>query len=120
MAKEIKFKIWDNKQKKMIREWVNMPLSVDLKNNTFEFSKHIIENVEILQYTGIKDKNGKEIYEGDIIKTHDGVYTIEFVGGAFEGVKDNKKYKNKKDYFMLNRGNKDSLVEVVGNIYESS
>lgn len=73
MMKEIKFRAWDKNQK-----WMFYPSSISWKDgklwvcnsrgeNRLEYEL-INPNAELMQYTGLKDKNGKEIYEGDIVK----------------------------------------------------
>ena len=71
--REIKFRAWDNRNNTMVYQngsrtskdgavtWyypIRFPLHSEKKWPT---------NVELMQYTGLKDKNGKEIYEGDIL-----------------------------------------------------
>ena len=62
--REIKFRAWNQAEKKMIVNRVG-----------FHYEQHPYtkwddcgDDLILMQYTGLKDKNGKEIYEGDVVK----------------------------------------------------
>jgi uncharacterized phage protein (TIGR01671 family) len=76
----------------------------------------------LMQYTGLQDKNAKEIYEGDILRVYSfnfntsgpipDILNVVFNGGAFE------LYRGDSDLMGL-RTNYIKECEVIGNIYES-
>lgn len=114
----IKFRIWDNINNKMY----NLGNLEDCLYRT-EFEEEFgydLTNYIIMQYTGLKDKNGKEICEGDIIKSG-------FIGEVYwEGAGFYIKFFNREidDYIYCSLGYfKNNIhpkeIEVIGNIYEN-
>jgi len=110
--RKICFRAWDKRQEKMI-----------LKFNLGVGGNSESEYFYIMQYTGLKDKNGKEIYEGDILSCtrmidydlfSDTVnLEVKFEGGAYMPMCENKMTKFRilpKHYY----------VEIIGNIYTDS
>ena len=63
MNREIKFRAWDDVSEKMLN-W-NDFLDTNMKNT---FIAPESTGLILMQYTGLHDKNGKEIYEGDLVQ----------------------------------------------------
>lgn len=110
--REIKFRAWTEPENKMIN-W-NSLLRMNLYN-IFVIPEQC--GVILMQYTGLKDKNGKEIYEGDIIQTEELTAVIEYSEIYAEYITTNTNQIQYEDEPLGDlRGEE---IEVIGNIYEN-
>lgn len=113
-----KFRAWD----KDAGRWAlpdDMPINTE--GEYFELGG---EWLHIMQFTGLKDMNGTEIYEGDRVRFWTGLNEeflgeVKFVDGCFDIVCENAgKYNTLRDYLKVYVGN--HAVKVIGNVYEQS
>lgn len=131
--RELKFRAWEIEDKKYypviklrFDSQVGKPDSAELWLSRYANEiADIPEQIELEQYTGLKDKNGKEIYDGDIIQETLG-FDVDSIDGTF-------RYKVIWNEDMLcwsleyigNESIHDDLyecnstVEVIGNIHEN-
>lgn len=116
--RELKFRAWDLEFKEMITEDLMISSSGDLYCNykTGAIKAFPTGTYEIMEYTGFKDKNNKEIYEGDIFKSS-GEYRwseVKFEEGKFII---NLRGARRFDLCELFEGH--DRPEVIGNIFEN-
>ncbi len=141
MKRKIKFRAWDRSNGKWLKEFVLFNYG---GIGTLTGNDAYVNNLDLMQFTGLLDKNGVEIYEGDILRTRyietikgvreamgydvevePGVYdfygVVVFAEGAFRFLptecKSWKKFKRKYpcDESMIDTENED----VIGNVHEN-
>ena len=114
MSREIKFRVWDNNKK---------CFPIDGEIYLFDAIKGYRKNLIAEQYTGFKDKNGKEIYEGDVLVIHhrwsdlSGYYLMVHWGKVRAGWI--VAYHKGDTIRAIDLSHIINLVEIIGNIHEN-
>jgi uncharacterized phage protein (TIGR01671 family) len=120
MKREIKFRAWNKTKKQMVETYAYFDKQ-GILHGVFTYpGSHYIP----LQYTGLKDMNGKEIYEGDVL-TVTSKSDYKYITTIGLGWTDDDEYGW---YWLSNQGTKNIIrdiymvaerYEVIGNIYEN-
>lgn len=129
MNREIKFRAWDKRMSRMLQN--AMPMRGSIWWNNGDCFDGCGKEYDVMQFTGIKDANGNEIYEGDVVKTfwqHDGHINrdYEVIGavGYHEGMAQFLITNDAKDqwcpFYSFEREEYfPDYTVVIGNIYEN-
>ena len=120
--KELKIKAWLKKEKKMVSiigidfnyEYIRYTEDDNLFNSDYKVAE--FKDIELLQFTGLKDNGGQELYEADVIRFNDGIDDIfglisyDDEDGAYR-----VSYENITEHLLEREGD----FEIVGNIFEN-
>jgi uncharacterized phage protein (TIGR01671 family) len=128
MQREIQFRAWDIQEQRMIQNYAHKGINGRLYIVSQDDDA---ERTELMQFTGLLDKNGKKIFEGDIVRFRryyeksdeldQGIGVVEFCKRDclyYLQLTQCKQIKPKPSGFFRGLGDL-GLCEVIGNIYEN-
>lgn len=127
MKREIKFRAWDVQKKQMIMpdmsEWTDLFIELDggiyqAKEYGYERTilKDSVSNVPLMQFTGLTDKNGVEVYEGDVIEKQGKKYRVYWKGSAASFAC--RQLDTTGAVYHLNK-KRTAISEIIGNIHQN-
>ena len=116
----LQFRVWDTVKKAMSEVQAIVYAEEKVYPIYFKEIRRYIPFSEaiLMQSTGLFDKNGKEIFEGDVLRDSESIVIVKFVDGAFS-----VDYRNMggewRNYGSLFRYLRDFEGEIIGNVYEN-
>lgn len=120
--KELKIKAWLKKEKKMVAiigidfnyEYIRYIEDGNLFNENYKTAA--FKDIELLQFSGAKDKAGQELYEADVIKFNDG---IDDIYGLISYDDEDGTYRVSYENITEHLSDLEGDFEIVGNIFEN-
>lgn len=138
MNRIVKYRAWDKKNKEMLytyNDWEDdskkvtfnriyaptfgshiLEISYSEDLTLYDISIEVIESCVAMQFTGLYDKNGKEIYESDIVKYGKWSCIVKYKNGSF--ILECINFDNEGDFFYF-ADMSNNLLEIIGNIFET-
>ena len=119
----IKFRAWDKKRGRVVDvSIIDFVEKYVIVTDEFKWNEDketgeaecqiYFKDLELMQFTGLYDKNGKGIYESDLVKYKNRVWEVRYYYGGFNLFEKDTKCADFNSWW--------EQVEVVGNIYESN
>ena len=120
--KELKIKAWLKKEKKMVAiigidfnyEYIRYTEDDNLFNENYKTAE--FKDIELLQFSGAKDKAGQKLYEADVIKFNDG---IDDIYGLISYDDEDGSYRVSYENITEHLSDLEGDFEIVGNIFEN-
>ena len=120
--REFKMKAWLKKEKKMVAiigidfnyEYIRYTEDSNLFNENYKTAE--FKDIELLQFTGLKDNGGQELYEADVIKFNDG---IDDIYGLISYDDEDGSYRVSYENITEHLSDLEGDFEIVGNIFEN-
>lgn len=118
MNDRFKFRVWDKCKNEILSTQTfriyQEPEFIYRSDDGYMYFSYDKDRYDIMQCTGLKDRNGKLIYEGDVLQENWHKYILEWANGAYV-IKDIKRGTS----YMFTSGMCIHKSEVIGNIYEN-
>ena len=120
--KEFKMKAWLKREKKIVAiigidfnyEYIRYTEDSNLFNENYKTAE--FKDIELLQFTGLKDNGGQELYEADVIKFNDG---IDDIYGLISYDDEDGAYRVSYENITEHLSEREGDFEIVGNIFEN-
>lgn len=141
MSRKVLYRAWDKKYKVMLEgfaiydegdqigmSWTDSGAYYTEEQTEMDMGGHfgsgddwlfILNDFELMEFSGLKDVNNKDIYEGDLFKKYSVIYVIIFTEGAFCGSVYGKNGAVPLNWGNDNPDNFSKTIEIIGNIHDN-